>query len=101
MLSFGIHSNHLIYRRGLVQSELEESENKYRSLVELAPDAIAIQPMDRIVFINPAGVALFGAESAQKIIGKSVMDFVPADSQKIVQQRYHNWCAFLQSCKSQ
>src|SRR5579883_3298269 len=40
---------------------LQSSEERYRSLVELSPDALFVQSEDRIVFINSAGVKLFGA----------------------------------------
>ena len=44
------------------RSSLAESEEKYRNLVELAPDAILIHQDETIVYANPASVALFGAD---------------------------------------
>jgi PAS domain S-box-containing protein len=42
---------------------LQSSEERYRSLVELSPDALFVVIDNRIVFVNSAGVKLFGAES--------------------------------------
>ncbi len=41
---------------------LQESEDKYRRLVELSPDAILIQCQGKIQFINSAGAKLLGAK---------------------------------------
>jgi diguanylate cyclase (GGDEF)-like protein/PAS domain S-box-containing protein len=59
---------------------LRQSEERYRLLVELSPDAIAIHSQGMIVFANTAGVRLLGAESAVQIIGRSTLDFVHPDS---------------------
>lgn len=54
---------------------LRESEERYRKLVELSPDAILIAELvDQegiIIFINQAGVRLFGAKTAEDIVGLS------------------------------
>src|SRR6266478_379597 len=66
---------------------LQSSEERYRSLVELSPDALYVQSDDKIVFINSAGVRLFGATSADQLIGKSLRELVHPDEWKIVQER--------------
>ena len=66
---------------------LQSSEERYRSLVELSPDALYVQSDDKIVFINSAGVRLFGATSAEELIGKSVRELVPPEDWKVVQER--------------
>ncbi|MFQ5595005.1 MAG: PAS domain S-box protein, partial [Anaerolineae bacterium] len=69
-------------------SELRQSEARYRRLVELSPDAIAVQSSDSIVFVNRAGANLFGAESPEDLIGKSVWDFVLPERRELVRERY-------------
>jgi PAS domain S-box-containing protein len=73
--------------RRTAEEALHSSEERYRSLVELSPDALFVQSEDRIVFINSAGVKLFGAQDSGEIIGKNIRDIVYTDDWKGVQQR--------------
>ena len=57
-------------------SALRASEERYRSLVEASPDAIAVHREREILFINPAGARLLGAESASEVLGASFEDFL-------------------------
>ena len=66
------------------QASLRESEERYRKLVDLSPDAIYVQKSGRIVLVNAAGLKVFGATSADQIIGKSPLDLVhPVDRAEI------------------
>jgi PAS domain S-box-containing protein len=68
-------------RRRRKQSEqaLRESEERYRRLVESSPEAMFIYSEGKFVFVNPAGVKLFGAGSPVDLIGKHVLDLVHRD----------------------
>ncbi|GKT09838.1 PAS domain S-box protein [Desulforhabdus sp. TSK] len=66
---------------------LQESEGRYKSLVELSPDAILVHSEGKYVFANPAAVKLFGACSTVEIVGRDVMDFVPHDQRQYVTER--------------
>jgi diguanylate cyclase (GGDEF)-like protein/PAS domain S-box-containing protein len=61
-----------------LNAHLEESEGRYRTLVELIPDAIWIHSAGRVVFANPAACALFGAASAEQLLGTDALSLVPA-----------------------
>src|SRR4051812_8240848 len=74
-------------QRKRAEEALLVSEERYRSLVELSPDALFVQTEDKIVFINTAGVKLLGAKRAKEIIGKSAIGFVHPDDRKRIQQR--------------
>jgi PAS domain S-box-containing protein len=67
--------------------QLRRSEDRYRRLVEVSPDAIFINKENRIVFINAAGIALFGATSAAQLIGQSPLTFFDPDSHPLIRQR--------------
>lgn len=56
----------------LAEEALRESEERYRRLVEYSPDAILVHNGDRIFFVNPAAIRLFGASSATGLVGKRV-----------------------------
>lgn len=58
---------------------LEESEERYRQLVEHVPDSISIHQGGRLVFINPAGARMIRAESPEALIGRRVLDFIHPD----------------------
>ena len=73
--------------RRRAQDALHSSEERYRSLVELSPDALFVHGDERIVFINSAGVRLLGAPSSREIVGKPVRDFIHPGSWKRFQQR--------------
>lgn len=69
------------------EEALKDSEERYRSLVELSPDAIAVHSEGKYVYVNPSGVKLFGVTEASEIVGKKVLDLVHPDYRKIVSER--------------
>lgn len=63
---------------------LEESEDRYRRLIEASPDMIAVQAKGRFAFVNVAGARLLGAVSADELVGRRVLDFVHPDDHEAV-----------------
>lgn len=61
------------------EQTLKESEERYRLLVELSPEAIVVQSQDRIVYANSAAAHLFGAASAETLLDLAVAGFVHPD----------------------
>ncbi|HVS25834.1 MAG TPA: diguanylate cyclase [Burkholderiales bacterium] len=70
-----------------VENALRESEERYRQLVELSPDAILIQSEGRFTFVNSACVKLLGAATPDELIGKPVLDIVHPDYLETVVER--------------
>jgi PAS domain S-box-containing protein len=59
---------------------LRESEERYRKLTEVSPDAVVVYQGDRVVFVNPAAVELLGLADADQLTGPEAIDaeaFVP------------------------
>ncbi|MDQ3000237.1 MAG: PAS domain S-box protein [Fibrobacterota bacterium] len=66
---------------------LRESEEKYRKLVEVLPDVIAIMVDGKITFINRAGIQFIGAEDEKEILGRPALEFFHPDSREVVIRR--------------
>ncbi len=70
-----------------LEDRIRESEERYRHLVELSPDAVAVHCEGQIVFINTAGANLLRAATPDELIGKSIIDFVHPDYLEVVKGR--------------
>ena len=68
--------NEMVCARSEAERSLRESEERYRRLVELSPDAIYVQHQGRIVFVNPSGLKLLGADDPSQVMGKPAVDFI-------------------------
>ena len=79
-------------QRKHAEEALQSSEERYRRLVELSPDALFVQSEDLIIFINSAGVKLLGAASADELIGTPVRQVIHKDSWKSLQLRLRRMC---------
>ncbi len=69
------------------EAALQESEEKYRNLAELAPEPIAVHRQGKVVYVNPPCVALFGAGRQDDLIGKPTLQFVHPDDHEVVKGR--------------
>src|SRR5262249_1972196 len=67
--------------RRRAEEALRVSEERYRTLVRLAPDALLLHRDDEIHFVNPAALRLFGAATAEQVEGLTLSDLVVPDSQ--------------------
>jgi PAS domain S-box-containing protein len=76
-----------IAQKESVQSALRESEQRYRALVEMAPEGVYVQADGKILFMNPAGLALLGATRVQEIVGRDLLDLAHPDDRDLVRQR--------------
>jgi len=59
--------------------QLQDSEARFRALAEHTSEAIVVHQATRICYVNPAAVKLFGASSAQDLLGTSTVDRIHPD----------------------
>ena len=76
-----------ITMRKQTERALAESEERYRQLVEHAPDAILTHAEGGITFANPATAALFGAESADQLIGLPISELIEPEFHSLFEAR--------------
>jgi PAS domain S-box-containing protein len=63
---------------------LTQSEDRYRRLVEDAPDAFLVHSEGRVVYVNPACIRLFGAERAEDLLGRDSISLSHPDDVDLV-----------------
>ena len=67
-------------RRAQAEAALRESEERYRRLVEQSPDAVLVVAPGELLYVNAAGVRLFGARDAAELLTVTPLNLVhPAD----------------------
>ena len=65
-----------ITERREAERALQESEDRNRKLVEISPDAVFLHQEGKITYVNPAMVRLIGADRAEDLLGKGILDLV-------------------------
>src|ERR1044072_5710578 len=76
-----------LVERHRMEQALKESEERYRRLVELSPDAMVVHQEGKFTYLNPAAVNLWGATTAKDLVGKSIFQVVHPDYRNHVTER--------------
>lgn len=76
-----------VTERRRTEAALRESEERYRRLVEVSPLAIVVYAAGRLLYINPMGLQLLGAEREDQVLSRPALDFVHPDSLETVQRQ--------------
>ena len=76
-----------ITERTRLEQLLRESESRYHTQVELAPDAIIVHADGQFVYANCAALGLYGATSLQELQQVDVLDLVHPDERETVRAR--------------
>ena len=76
-----------ITERKQTEAALSESEARFRTLVEQAPEGIFIQTQRRFAYVNAAMVRLLGAAGPEEILGQPVESRIHPDFRSVVRER--------------
>jgi PAS domain S-box-containing protein len=68
-------------QRKRAESALRESEQKYRTLIDVLPHAVTIYQDGKVAFVNSAAARMFGAENTADVLGLDIMSRI-ADSER-------------------
>ncbi|WP_158240456.1 ATP-binding protein [Telmatospirillum siberiense] len=77
--AWGIGMQRMQFEKRRAAQELKESEGRYRSLVELSPDAIIVHTQGIIIFSNSAADTLFHAAPGTPLVGKRMIDLMQSE----------------------
>ncbi len=86
-LAYGITAIRLRAAHAEAVLALRQNEERYRGLVEVAPDALLIHRDGLVEFTNPAALQLFGASSLEEIVGRPLWDLFHADYHPTIRKR--------------
>jgi PAS domain S-box-containing protein len=68
------------------EDALRESEERYRQLVEISPDAVLIHQEGKITYLNPAALTMLGVKDGNTILGKKILEIIHPDYRDAVRK---------------
>ncbi len=77
----------LFLQRRRAEQELRDTEERYRALVELSPDGILLHDAGIIQYANASAAKLFGADSPDVLLGRSLYDLIDPQYWEAARQR--------------
>jgi PAS domain S-box-containing protein len=88
---YGIEQLMLHIRRAIekqqTESALRESEERYRRLVEYAPDAMLVHSEGVCHYANGAALRMFGAGGVEQLVGQTIVSIVHPDYRADAEKR--------------
>ncbi len=71
------------------ETELADSEARFRVLVESAPDAVFVRIDHRFVYANAKALELFGVKKESELIGRNIGEFMPDEQRGDIMEKVH------------
>jgi len=82
-----LYEQRLVDEKREAEETLRQSEERYRSLVELSPDGIVVYHDNILVFVNEAATRLLMARHPRDLIGRRLADLIHPNSYAAVSSR--------------
>ena len=76
-----------ITERMRMERSLRESEKRYRTLVEMAPDAVVVHQEGRFVYANCAALGIYGARELAQLQQVTVLELIHPDERQSARER--------------
>ena len=76
-----------IDRRIRAEHAMRDAEARYRTLVDLSPDAVMLQSDRHVEYANRSAAEMFGVASASALIGRDTLSLVHPDDRALVTER--------------
>ena len=78
---------HSVTEQRRAQEQIRASERRYRTLVELSPEAVVVHLNGKIVYANAVALRLFGAKYREELQGRKMLELVHAELHDLVRER--------------
>lgn len=79
--------SHILKNYNKFKLNIKKSEDKYRRLFNLSPDAIILHKGEEIILCNEAAAKLVGVKTVNELIGRSIKDFLIPEDHHIMEKR--------------
>ena len=86
-ISFGITTLRAKVEKDKAEQFLIESEDRYRSLIELSPEAIIVHTEGKVMYANNSTLKYLCAANKEELIGKSMADLMPGEYKEEIHEK--------------
>lgn len=87
LIDIATHTAAVCIAKHAADRALQESEARFRALVEFSPICIAVAVDEKLAYVNPAGLKLIRVKSFDEVAGRSVYDFAPPELRDPIRTR--------------
>lgn len=76
-----------ITSRKRAEEDQKERQENFRQVLEMTPAAIAVAVEGKYIYVNRTAVKVLGAQSAEQVLGRNLVDFLHQDFQELHRER--------------
>src|SRR5437868_6563386 len=76
--------------------EIQDNVNRLKSTVDLSPDTITVHKDGVLIFVNKAGLNLFGAQSEEQLMGLTMNELLHYSYREKVSKRLESMTKYMQ-----